>query len=161
MSLRELDYLSSKEGGNALAVLFTAGQALANKTDIETPEQLDDLLRDVLEDNKELYNGQEDKGQLLFTAIDDIFYTTVVSQTALEAASQSVDWSGDFIPKMTGGLLQAAAHFNIVNEANPNVKHPPLNKRNFLRLANLMYDMAVIQYRNMRVIKGDSPGKFQ
>ena len=163
MSLRELDYLSTKEGGKAFAVLFTAAQALANKTDVNTPEELDVLLRQVIAENKDLYNNEESKAQILFNAIDNVFFTTVVSQASLQAAIGNTDGTLDFIPTITGGLLQAAAHFNIVNETNENMKEgqKSLCKRDFLRLANLMYDMAFVQYRNIRMIRGDSPGKFQ
>jgi len=163
MSLTKLDYLSSKEGGNAFCVLYTAAMATANKVEVENPEQLDDLIAEVIADNSDLYGGDEEKSKLLFDAIDDVLYTSVVAQHALNTAMENVIQDEAFLIRVTAGLLQAAAQVNVVNAHSPNekVRDGVINKRNFIRLAGLMYEIMTITNRNLRMINGDSPGKFQ
>jgi len=163
MSLTKLDYLSSKEGGNAFCVLYTAAMATANKVEVENPEQLDDLIVEVIADNADLYGGDEEKSKLLFDAIDDVLYTSVVAQHALNTAMENVIQDEAFLIRVTAGLLQAAAQVNVVNAHSPNekVRDGVINKRNFIRLAGLMYEITTITNRNLRMINGDSPGKFQ
>jgi hypothetical protein len=60
-----------------------------------------------------------------------------------------------------GALLFAAANALHVLDtgAIPNLTLP--SKRDFIRLAVFMYDMAATNSRNGRILRGDSPTQFQ
>ena len=147
----------------AFSVILTAAMSAVNMTEVESPEQLDDALKEVIEDFGHYYDNDKEKAELIFNALDDYFYTTVISQNTCNTAIDMCIGVDDPIIKVTAGLLQAAAHVNIVNEHSDSdaIRKQLLNKRNFLRLAVLMYEASCISNRNLDMINKRAPGKFQ
>jgi len=159
MTLRNLDYLTSKEGGKAFFVIFTAVMGKVNSVEISTPQELDDIIHEVIDENKQLYNDNEEHKETILHAIDELFGTTAIAQAIIEFSLNNFRTEDeDILLNLTTSFMKAAAVLNIHNERSQTLT--PFSKRDFIRLAVLAYDLAVVENRNIRMIRGDSPGKF-
>jgi len=161
MSIRNLDYLSTKEGANAFAVLLTAVYA-ATQVEATKPESEEDgaaLMLKIVQDNASLYGNDDAKQRILLKAIEEFYYayaiSSMVTQTYLNVGG---DLEVNQAYKLVAGAMFSAANFNASNSRMNGAS--ALNRRDFIRMATFMYEMVEIVYRNMSIVNKDIPSKF-
>lgn len=157
---RQLDFLTSPKGAESFSIVITAIQNERAKT--ESPldiEGVDDLVDRFVES----HSITPDQNALLKGCVKAFILIQPIASSLL---GQSFSMSGSMFddPDATipvGSLLFAAANSLHVLDTGivPNLALP--SKRDFIRLAVFMYDMASINSRNGRILRGDSPTQFQ
>ena len=140
-------------------MVLTDFTARVNKIEVENDEELDGIMEESLEAQKEYFKPEHK--DILKDAMDGLMYAQTVSYNVTPYMMNVVkDHPQTNIHSMLAGLMYAASNLNLTNQNNPALVNETITKRDFIRLAVLMYDSCALTIRNLMIARGDTPKEF-